>query len=302
MQGRGVGCTSLRRETHQEKRSKSLYQVQLLPPREVTAEKLGPFQVLPTTPAPAPCHGPPGPDIAMETVMTPQTSPYSHGIQELSAETGGDLVIVFTDERAGRQSQHVLCGGLRNAPNYSSGFLKESWKSEPPNSQNTSDQQIDHFAEGATSSFPSMDRFPGARPSSDGDTPTAPGPHVLENGPDKERAGGSDKADVSGLIQIPSPRPGQEPAVEGGPRAPDKPMVLMPAHWQRETKTPWIPLHIYSTSNVCTYTLQTESPKGRVSCSGTAPSVGVWVTLQEGGISSQDSRGAHPRLRLESLE
>lgn len=146
---------------------------------------------------------PPGPDIAVETVTIPQTSSYSQGLQELSVEIGGDLVIVFTDEGAGRQSEHVLCGGLQDGLNYSCGSQKKPGRVQTEILRAGS-KPIDHFAEGTARGFISMHGFPGAHekakhgpPSGDGSTPTAPGPHVLENRPDKERAGGSrQQADV----------------------------------------------------------------------------------------------------------
>ena len=87
-------------------------------------EKLDHLQVLPTTPFPATFTAPPSPDIALETRMSPQTSSYSHGIQELSVELGGDLVIIFTDEGTGRQSDLIVCRSLLKERDSSEGSLK----------------------------------------------------------------------------------------------------------------------------------------------------------------------------------
>lgn len=107
---------------------KPLYQVQLLPPDEVTAEvHLRTWTTSRTFlqhPTPATFHGPSQPNIALETGTIPQTSSNSHGIQELSVEIGGDLVIIFTDEGAGRQSEHSLRSRLHEELNHSYGSQK----------------------------------------------------------------------------------------------------------------------------------------------------------------------------------
>ena len=88
---------------------------------------------------------------------------------------------------------------------------------------------INHVVEGSSSGLVSTDGFPGAGAEAKHlrarDHTRSPGPHVLENRPDKERAAGGRR------MFRPDTGRGQELGGDG-PRVTDKPTVLMPARRQ----------------------------------------------------------------------